>query len=272
MVGKISQETSHTIKRSDLLTCSLALLGIGMPMLLGPEWGWPFLITGLAGVSLYFLLWRSKNPRWLNAALWSILALFVVTGIVVKGRRMLGPIPKISARYKVAAPPSKSDLSADYERLRSTHIAATKPHGPSVGIVHQGDCGVLQVGGVGNTATGGNCTTLPKVTIAVADTEDNYQVGNQFISNHNVLINGGVVPKLSVNVRAKSLLAISLEQQPLGLWTTAPVVNGETASLVNNASGHLILRVSVTNPADDISFKFTCEGAECSTVYSAAPK
>jgi hypothetical protein len=143
---------------------------------------------------------------------------------------------------------------------------------PTVRTIHTGPCSAVQVGGVGNTANGGNCTALPQATITVTDTSDNYPTGNQFVSQHDVAVSAGVIPKLTVSVKAASLMAISLEQQPVGFWTSAPVRDGETTSSVQNASGHLILKIAVGKPKDDISFKFICEGAECKTVYAAVTK
>jgi len=42
---------------------------------------------------------------------------------------------------------------------------ATPAVAPSVGTINQGPCGVIQVGGTQNTATGGNCTPIPFRTL-----------------------------------------------------------------------------------------------------------
>ena len=138
---------------------------------------------------------------------------------------------------------------------------------PQIPPINQGPCGVVQVGGTGNQATGGNCTVLPHAEISMFDTNENYALNGQYVSRHDVLVAGAVVPKLTATVHADSLLGISLEQQPVGFWTTEPIQDGATSTTVNNASGRLILRVRVSQPDTDIKVKFDCDGADCGVKY-----
>jgi hypothetical protein len=108
---------------------------------------------------------------------------------------------------------------------------------------------------------------LPTATITVRDTTDNNATPNGFLSRHEVTISDAVIPKLTADVHADSLIGISLEPEQPGFWTTAPVRNGTTTSTVENASGKLILMILVRSSTDDIGFKFVCGGAECTTKY-----
>jgi hypothetical protein len=85
------------------LAGSLAFMGVGMTWLLGPEWGWPFLIAGVGGMTIYFAMWRSRNPVWVNKALIGILFVFTSSSASVKAWKLLRPIPILAAKLNVPA-------------------------------------------------------------------------------------------------------------------------------------------------------------------------
>jgi hypothetical protein len=273
-------DAGHFSRRSDILTAALAVLSLGVALILGPEWGIPLVVCGLAGVILYFFLWKDKNPPWLRNALIGILILFLVTSGSVLAWKLLRPLPTLDAKVPAPSPGSPETLAKEnaeavqaYARLHPAPAAARPVGGSAVGTVtqRQAPCsGGIVIGG--GSAPGGNCTTVPQAMITVTDTNQNYSTRGQFVSQHDVNVTGGVIPKLTVSVKAESLIAITLEPQPVGLWTSAPVRGGMTDSTVQNASGHLIFKITVARPDDTISFKFICDGADCATVYAAASK
>lgn len=136
----------------------------------------------------------------------------------------------------------------------------------AVGVLNQGPCSVAQIGGSNNQAAGGNCSVLPHATITVGNTIASYASLNQIVNQREVVVSGAVIPKLTAEVHADSLIGIGLEPQPVGEWTTGPVLEGTTSTTVNNASGRLLLVVRFGKAGDRIRCRFICEGAECTVM------
>lgn len=132
----MEHEATRAIKRSDILAVSLAFLGIGMTFLLGPEWGWPFLLAGLGGMVVYFALWRSQNPSWLNPALLGILTIFVLSSGSVLAWKLVR-IPRIATRSIPPSVPSAQELNAAYNKaLREIrHLRSATESRSKTGLV-----------------------------------------------------------------------------------------------------------------------------------------
>jgi hypothetical protein len=107
---------------------------------------------------------------------------------------------------------------------------------------------------------------LPHATITVGNTIASYASLNQIVNQREVVVSGAVIPKLTAEVHADSLIGIGLEPQPVGEWTTGPVLEGTTSTTVNNASGRLLLVVRFGKAGDRIRCRFICEGAECTVM------
>jgi len=180
MEQELPHEAAHAIKRSDILAGSLALLCVGLTMLLGPQWGWPFIVAGVGGLAIYFAMWRDKRPSWIGKGLAIVLLLFVLTSASLLGWKFFHPVLSPST----ASLPAASVLSAralaeaivvaEAEHKRSYSVR-DRPHaqkanvpvnankvssqnGPAVGSIdqHQAPCsGGIAIGG--GTANGGNC-------------------------------------------------------------------------------------------------------------------
>ena len=98
--------------------------------MLGPEWGVPLVVCGLAGLVLYFILWKDKNPPWLKRGLIGILVLFLLTSGSVLAWKLESPLPTISALVQWPIPPTPRELEAeyllareDYDRAHQTFVA-----------------------------------------------------------------------------------------------------------------------------------------------------
>jgi hypothetical protein len=117
-----SQPSSvHTFKRSDILAVALFLLGVGMTrLILTPEWGVLFVIAGVGGLILYFALWRTSNPTWLNKALMTIAAVFVVASGGVIALKLIRPLPRI-AGATTPVPPTSKELAKEFSRAQQEY-------------------------------------------------------------------------------------------------------------------------------------------------------
>lgn len=113
-------------KRSDLLAVALTFLSIGMPTLMGPEWGWPFLITGLGAVIVYLVMWRANKYAWLNNALIALAILFVLASAAVIAYKFR-TIPKLNFKAATPSVPSSQELVAEYLRALATHHQHLRP-------------------------------------------------------------------------------------------------------------------------------------------------
>lgn len=160
MVKDLPPEATHAVRRSDILAGSLFLLGVGLAMLLGPEWGWPFVVAGTGGLIIYVAMWRDKNPKWLNGSLVGVMGLFVLTSALILAWRLLGPMPKASAHLNPApVPPTTAQLSEDFAafevQYRKNHPAPVVKRGPTVNNAPHGiaNSGTINGGATVNNGT-----------------------------------------------------------------------------------------------------------------------
>jgi hypothetical protein len=161
-------ESSHAIKRSDLLAFTLFLLGVGMTLLLGPEWGWPFLLAGVGTGIIYAAMWRVKNPAWLSKGLIGIVVLFLVASIVVLAWK-LRPIPPVEAHTAAPKIPTVEELNVMYAHAKQEYdrshpvakIVANSPSSPSKAASQSGTAVgtvTVQTGGVASFGQQGGVT------------------------------------------------------------------------------------------------------------------
>jgi len=193
------------------------------------------------------------------------------------------PPPTPRPAEKQADPTAAAKKTSGNPRPRKIAIASSKqkatalePSGgplaptgvPSVGSINQGPCGVLQIGGSGNQATGGNCDVPPPKIAQIGSGTDNEFDGTNYVTSRDYNIDSKIaIGRLTITVSVSSLVGVHFGPQRTGFFVAemTPVVNGSATIRMDNVFGQYRLIVYTRNKESSFEAAFACEPVQCVT-------
>jgi hypothetical protein len=135
--------------------------------------------------------------------------------------------------------------------------------------INQGPCGVVQIGGTQNTATGGNCGIAPphlvlKYAGMLLDAPDR----DAYKSTAELdIISQVAIAKATVTVTAQSLVALHV--LPIGqgdgfIWLEeSPITNGKGRISLTNVFGRYLITIITKNIGDRFGISVKCQPVGC---------